>query len=310
MFDKMIINAQVDSYTHAQELIRSGHLQRCMEGGRVFYQSSALANLQGVSMKLDGGRLQIKCSLHKQHSRLTGGRLDNTGMFTVGQARRTVCELFGRWDVDIGCARVTYFEIGLNIPVRGDPMEYIALMESAGPAGSRELFCDANFEKNRQKTTDKRRTVRKYFKVYDKGFEAREKGRECEGNILRVETVYRRQDIPLGVLMEPEYTDRLTGMFCRDWLSVEFRRRVSAVKGVKASQLERAACIMRTGAEAYLREAKARWRDGSLTGKQYRTMREFAQNWEKVRHMFALVPDSKEIEYRDKLFALTGEARK
>lgn len=310
MFDKMIINAQVDSYTHAQELIRSEHLQRCMEGGRVFYQLSALANLQGVSMKLDGGRLQIKCSLHKQHSRLTGGRLDNTGMFTVGQARRTVCELFGRWDVDIGCARVTYFEIGLNIPVRGDPMEYIALMESAGPAGSRELFCDANFEKNRQKTTDKRRTVRKYFKVYDKGFEAREKGRECEGNILRVETVYRRQDIPLGVLMEPEYTDRLTGMFCRDWLSVEFRRRVSAVKGVKASQLERAACIMRTGAEAYLREAKARWRDGSLTGKQYRTMREFAQNWEKVRHMFALVPDSKEIEYRDKLLALTGEARK
>lgn len=310
MFDKMIINAQVDSYTHAQELIRSGHLQRCTEGNRVFYQSSALANLQGVSMRLDGSRLQIKCSLHKQYSRLTEGRLDNAGMFTVSQARRTVCELFGRWDVDIGCARVTYFEVGLNIPVRGDPAEYITLAESVGPAGCRELFCDANFEKNRQKTTDKRRTVRKYFKIYDKGFEARDKGRGCDGNILRVETVYRRQDIPLGVLMEPEYTDRLTGMFCRDWSSVEFRRRVSAVKGVKASQLERAARIMRTGAEAYLRETKARWQDGSLTDKQYRTMREFAQNWEKVRHMFSFVPDCKEIEYRDKLLALINEARK
>ena len=38
---------------------------------------------------------------------------------------------------------------------------------------NRELFNDANFEKNRQKTTEKSKNIKKVFKIYDKGFEAR-----------------------------------------------------------------------------------------------------------------------------------------
>ena len=74
--------------------------------------------------------------------------------------------------------------------------EYIRLVSSVGE--NRKLFNDANFEENRQKTTEKSRCRSKVLKMYDKSFEYRSKGKAVESNILRLETSYRRQNIPLS----------------------------------------------------------------------------------------------------------------
>lgn len=308
MFDKLIFNIRLRSPDHVRRVAETEHLQWCTEGERGWWQSSALENLTGLSVRITGDRMQVKCSLHKQFTRITGGRLDNTGMFTLSEARACACAMFGRWDTDVGNARVTHFEIGLNLPVSREPMKYIALAGAVGAGKSREMFCDANFEKHRQKTTLKGRTVKKYFKLYDKSHEAEQKHRTCACRVLRAETVYRRQDVTMDVFLSPEYSGRLAETFYRDWTNIVFARRVVAAKGMKASQMERAERIMKVGAERYAREAYENWKDGRLTDKQYRTMREFARDWEKTSSLFTLEADPLEVEYRSALQAEFGKA--
>ena len=72
--------------------------------------------------------------------------------------------------------------------------------------------------------------------------------------------------------------------------------------------MERAERIMKVGAERYAREAYDDWKDGRLTDKQYRTMREFARDWEKTSSLFTLEADPLEIEYRSALQAEFGKA--
>ena len=306
MFDKMIFNVRLRSPDQTRRVIEAEHLQWCTEGTRGWWQSSALENLTGISVKIVESRMQVKCSLHKQFTRILGGRLDNTGRFTLSEARATACALFGRWDTDVGDARLTHFEIGLNLPMSRAPTDYIALAVSV--CRGREMFCDANFEKHRQKTTLKGRTVKKYFKLYDKSHEAKQKHRPCAPCVLRAETVYRRQDVPMDVFLSPAYSGRVADTFYRDWAGMVFARRVSGEKGVKVSQLERAARIMEVGAERYAREAYEEWKAGRLTDKQYRTMREFARDWEKTSRLYALEPDPLEVEYRSALHAEFAEA--
>ncbi len=243
MFDKVILNAHIACADHAEYLIYREHLQRCSEGDKVFWQSTSLANIDGVSMRLQGGNVQIKCSLHKMFYKGVTGHLDNTQMFTISQAKAIVHELLSRWEIDIGAVRVTYYEIGLNIPVNDDPLGYIASVHTIG-SRQKEFFNDANFQKYRQKTTEKGRTIKKVFKIYDKGFEARSKDHFCDENILRLETIYRRQNIPLDVFLSDGELKKILDIYYRDWLSMEFDRRVVAEKGMKSSQLEKAVRII------------------------------------------------------------------
>lgn len=300
MFDKVILHAQLDDVAHAEYLIGLEHLQRCTEGDRVYWSSTALANLAGVSMRIDGNTVKINCSLHKMYYRAYHGRLDNTQMFTISQARQIAYELLEAWRLDIRKVRVTYFEVGLNLPVDCEPLEYISLMCSVGSSRDKELFNDANFEKNRQKTTEKGRAIKKVFKVYDKGFEVRNKGHDMPCNILRIETMYRRQNILLGDFLSENNVSRLLSIFYSDWTEVEFRRKISSSGGVKFSQIERAEKVMQYGTEKYLQMTREDFASGVLTAKQFRTIREFVQKWDELKQKFKFIPDLRETEYMSK----------
>ena len=252
MFDKVVLHGILDSMAHADYLINLEHLQRCSEGDTVYYSSTALANLSGVQMRIDGYYVRINCSLHKMYYRAKYGRLDNTQMFTISEARTIVRDLLSAWSLDIRKVRVTYYEVGLNLPVDKEPLEYISMVHSVGGSREKELFNDANFEKNRQKTTERGRAIKKVFKIYDKGYEARSKGHDVEGNILRIETIYRRQDIPLQEFLSTENVSKMLGIFYRDWLEIGFERKVSALPGVKVSQVDKAEKIIKYGTEKYI----------------------------------------------------------
>ena len=305
----MIFNAQIDFVRDAERIARKHHLIQCTEGNEIYYQSSALSNIEGIWWKIRGRTAQIKCSLHKLFWRSRYGTLDNSQMFTISDAKQIISELLDEWDINPEQVRITYYEVGLNIPVNHDPIEYISLAESIGVMRNRELFNDANFEKNRQKTTEKSKNIKKVFKIYDKGFEARDKGRMCEGNILRIETIYRRQSINLIDFFSEDSINNILHTFYRDWATISFRRRLSADKGVKSSQIEKAESLLRLGRDEYMKRTKSDWKSGYLSDKQYRTIREFIQSWDLIKSHFLLLPSSLETEYRSNLLSLFNKAK-
>lgn len=309
MFDKMIFNAQIDFVRDAERIARKHHLIQCTEGNEIYYQSSALSNIEGIWWKIRGKTAQIKCSLHKIFWRCRYGTLDNSQMFTISDAKQIISELLDEWDINPEQVRITYYEVGLNIPVDHDPIEYISLAESIGVMRNRELFNDANFEKNRQKTTEKSKNIKKVFKIYDKGFEARDKGRLCEGNILRIETIYRRQSVSLIDFFSEKSIYNIIHTFYRDWATIGFRQRLTADKGIKSSQIDKAEALLRLGRDDYLRSTYERWKSGHLTDKQYRTIREFINSWDEIKCHFRMIQSPHEIEYKTKLLSLFNEAK-
>ncbi len=294
----MVFSAKIESQD-IHRLVQSAHLQRCTEGVEEYFQSSSYGNFDGLYIRIKRGKIQIKCSLHKIFYKETYGRLDNSRMFTVNNALSTIINLFDYLEIDRRTVKVTYYEIGLNLPVQNDPMKYIEMMICIGK--SKEMFNDANYQKNRQRTTEKSKNIKKVLKVYDKGFEAREKGKDVEGNILRIETIYRRQSIPLLSLTSYDYLVKLTGRFFRDWHSVEFPRKVCPDRGLKSSQIEKAQGLMSLGREEYLRKNRQDYLAGTLTKKQWETIRAFVKGWDEMKDRFHYPPSPEESEYKNAL---------
>lgn len=298
MFDKMVFSAKIEDKDIPQ-LVKTLHLQRCTEGIEEFYQSSSYGNFDGLYIRIKRGAIQIKCSLHKIYYKETFGRLDNSQMFTVNNALTMIILLFDSLRMDRRKIKVTYYEIGLNLQVNNDPLGYIELMTFAGVG--KEMFNDANFQKNRQRTSEKSKNIKKVLKAYDKGFEARSKGRNVSGNILRLETIYRRQSIPLLTLTSYDYLVKLTSRFYRDWHNVEFPRKVCADKGIKSSQIEKAQSIILLGREEYLKQNRQAYLSGSLTKKQWETIRLFVRGWDSIKDRFRFPPSDMEMEYKKTL---------
>jgi hypothetical protein len=199
--------------------------------------------------------------------------------------------------------KVTYFEIGLNLPTKYEAVEYIRPIKSitSGKTASEKiLFEDANFEDNRQKTTRKTKTIKKVFKVYDKEFENAKRRREppTGKHILRIETMYRRQNISVTDFFNSTNIERLLSVFYSDWSNVEFTRKITAEKGTRKSEISNAEKVILLGAENYLKEAKADFAGGKMTAKQYRTIREFCRNWNGNKHKYKMLPSKYEQEYR------------
>lgn len=309
MFDRVIFNVNIGPDMPVQSIVRRNRLIECTEGREMYYKSPEEGKFEGIIMKIRNGRIQINCSPHSLYSKWNGGRLDNSGYFTMPQAVETVRELFDRIGVCMDEAiKVTYFEIGLNIPVQYDPLEYISMVSSIYEAGGKELFNDANFQKNRQKTTEKSNTIKKVFKIYDKGFEYRNKGKPVEGNILRIETMFRRQSIPLSTFISPDFIKRLTGRFYKDWSSISFPKRIEADSGTHSTQIEKARYIMEFGKDEYLSHVKELCACGEYSKKQGIMARAFAKEWDNIRSKFRYIPDNKEVEYMDKLRNLLSDA--
>ncbi|WP_321331918.1 hypothetical protein [uncultured Bacteroides sp.] len=297
----MVFNTRINFNKEAEGIAHSNHLQRCTQGNEVFYQSSTYGNFDGVFMKIRGSTLQIKCSLHKLYYKSEHGSLDNSQMFTLSEARLMLDSFFQNIGIEISKVKVTYYELGINLNLTNDPITYIELMQSVGQQNEKEMFNDANYQKNRQKTTEKSRNIRKVLKVYDKGFEARSKGRRVEGNILRLETIYRRQSVMLSSLINEENLERLTARFFRDWNCVEFPRSMICDKGIKVSQMGKAKDILGLGREEYLNRGKSSYRSGEISKKQWETIRVFSKQWDRIKCKFHFVAGETEKEYKNSL---------
>ena len=306
MIDKVVLSVDIstpfkDLAERLEELAERNKLQKCNEGKTVYYKSTPEAKLSGLYLQTKGDKLQIKCSLHKQFYYRLFGSLDNSGLFTMYNAKWMINTLFEEIGIDTKSGFVTHYEIGLNIPTDRPPLEYIGLIKAIG---EKEFFIDANFKRCRQKTTDKSRTIRKFFKVYDKGFEMSDRKRQPhdnDPNILRIETVFRREKIKVTEFFSKKHLNKIATLFIKDWRSIEFQKEVRAAKGTRAIQKARAKVILSIGIEAYETQILEQFKGEEMTAKEYRTDREFARDWNEHKKHFTLIPSALENEYREKL---------
>lgn len=308
MIDKIIMNVDITIDTDfenleekLEELAARNKLQKWNNGKTVYYESTPEAKMMGLYMKTKGGKLKINCSLHKQFYLMVFGRLDNSGQFTMYNAKWMINNLFEEIGIEQENGFITQYEIGLNIPTDRPPMEYIGLIRGIG---EKPFYIDAYFKKNRQKTTDKSRTIRKYFKVYDKGFEMSDRKRQPhdnDPNILRIETVYRREKIKITEFFSKKHLNKIANLFIKDWRTVEFEREIRGAKGTRTDQTARAKQILSIGIESYMNLINEQRKKGELSERNYRTAREFARDWNEHKKHFKLITSELEKEYREKL---------
>ena len=303
MFDKMIFLATL-SRSQVCKVVKDLHMIPCSKGNKSYWSSSSYAKIDGRHATIDSaGHLKLSCSIHKLYEQAMTGRLDNSKECRMSAALAVIGALFdsaGGLDIPLEKVKVRYMEIGLSFVMAHDPLDYIRQMISVGEDKEREMFIDYHYERDRMKITAKTRNVRKCLKVYDKTFEAADKDRTVEKNTLRVETQYRRMDMPLTELVQPEMLDKFLYQFYQDWSNVTWVRGITAVKGMKASQMAKASELMAIGVDEYLERHRSEWKAGALSDKAWRTYREFAANWSSMQSMFRSERGPLEAEYDDK----------
>lgn len=281
-------------------IVLRNYLEQCTEGDEVYYKSTAYANFDGCFIELRGNKLKCKCSICKLYSKGKNGKLDNSRPMTFAMAVRTIKELLLRLCVRMENAVVTYYEIGITMKMSHSADCYIRQVQEIS---DRILWNDANFPEYRQKTTEKSKYFRKVLKVYDKSFEAGEKGRKVGDNILRIETVYRHQSVSMLEFTDYFFLSKMGRIFYKDWSEICFVRELSATKGVKISQLEKAREIHRLGVTRYKERYKRMFLDGKLTKKQWETIRNFARVWPAEREKYVEEVGELEKEFKDRLLS-------
>lgn len=299
MFDKVIIKARIDT-ADIDTIVLRNYLEQCTEGDELFYKSTAYANFDGCFIEVRGNALKCKCSINKLFEKEQSGKLDNSKPMTFRNAVRTINTLLNRLCVKAENAVVTYYEVGVTMKMPRPATEYISLCEEVA---GRVMWNDANYPVDRQKTSEKSKYYRKVLKIYDKTFESISKGRKVEHNVLRVETVYRHQQVPLLELISNNTMMKIGRVFYNDWNEARFIRDVEAV-GVKMSQLDKAREMVRLGVDRYKEKYKALYMEGKLTKKQWETIRNFARSWPDEKARYKEIERDEEKEFREKLLAL------
>lgn len=308
MFDKITIRAKVsdDECVHLARIHRL-HVWMSEDGTKVEYRSSQYSKFTGIEVGIVRNVVTMKTSLHKFWNERTRGVLRNDDLFTVSEAKSAFSMLLFENGFLPAKTRVVKFEIGLNMKVSYDPLTFIELAKYI-TLNDKLMFVDANYRINRQKTTEKHRDIRKYFKIYDKGWENKEKKRGDSSEfgvlvskpeyILRIETVYKRHSERSDTFFSDANIQRLVNRFYVDWKDLFFFKNIAALKGTKKSEVERAKLIVNNGADEYMESVRKEFDNGNMTEKQFRTIREFVRDFETESGRFSIVISRQEREYK------------
>ena len=252
MFDKFNLKAKLTA-DECAHIARAHRLRSWVNETNTLieYRSDSYANITGISIRIVRNQMTMKVSLHKYYNKRVHGIMSNDNEFTLNEGLHAFHMLLSENNLDPKKTHVTQFEIGLNLEVNEDPAEYIKrCLYICTP--DKQMFVDANFRINRQRTTIKHKDMRKYFKIYDKGWEMADKRRAPRsgaGSIskLRIETVFKRHSESVSTFATLENARRLAMRFRSDWESLFFARKVVAEKGTRKSELDRAKEIINCG---------------------------------------------------------------
>lgn len=290
-----------------ESIVERNNLQTNSKDGVVFYDNIDTKNLaqqKGVFIRIETNqKLRVECSLHKYFNEISGHSRDNSTLFSMSEAKKSLDRLLAEKDIGIQGLRIYNYEIGLNLSVSRDCRCYLDKMKSIGPSGNeKQLYVNPRYKDERAKTTVFHTHTRKYFKAYDKVFESIDKKRKVipKGNILRIETVNRRLDNCLAVdFFHPDNLRKMVEVFFRDWRTIQFEQDIITPKGTGRAKGQLCLDIISNGKDAVLLRAKERHANGSLSDWEYRNIREFIANeWDTVKRSITFIQSDEEKEFR------------
>lgn len=291
-------------------IVERNNLQTNSNDGKVFYDNSSTKNLiqqRGVFVRIETDyKLKVECSLHKYYNEMCGYSRNNTNLFRMSEAKKSINHLLTERDIGLDKLKVYNYEIGLNLSVSKDCRSYLDKMKSIGAIGKeRPLYANPRYKDERVRTTIFHNHVRKYFKAYDKVFECLDKKQRVipEGNILRIETVNRRLDNCLAVdFFHPDNLKKMVEIFFRDWRTIQFERDIITPKGTGRARRQLCLDMLSKGKDIVLAQAKERHANGSLSDWEYRNVREFIANeWDIMKKSISFIQSDEEKEFRQLL---------
>jgi hypothetical protein len=123
------------------------------------------------------------------------------------------------------------------------------------------------------------------------------------GNILRIETAYRRLDSCFVTdFFTADSLGRLLESFFRDWRTVQFRQDIVTPKGTGRAKQQLCMDILEHGRDAILKQAKERYKAEALTDWEYRNTREFiTKEWDTIKKRIRFIKSEDENEFRQLL---------
>ncbi|WP_080902939.1 hypothetical protein [Parabacteroides sp. Marseille-P3160] len=306
MIDLITFQKMGLSTSEINRIASHNKLQLNSKDGAVCYDNAKTKNLEqskGVFIQIETSqKLKVECSLHKYYNEIRSGLRNNYDLFTMPAAMSAI-GLFLKDKKLPGDMRVYNFEIGLNLNISSNCRTFLDKIRSIGPPGDeREIYVNPHYKDERAKTTVFHRHTRKYFKVYDKVFEAEDKRRTDvpDHPILRIETAFRRvENQTIESFFSAANLSRLVETFFRDWRQLHFIRDIQTPPGTGRAKQAICLHILSSSVEDVLREARARHRAGALKDWEYRNTREFVQrDWPVLKSQIAAIQSSEEQEYR------------
>lgn len=315
MFDKITITSKISNeecaflaeYHCLKSFINYNHTE-------VEYRSSNYSNISGIEIFIKNNKLSLKTSLHKYWQSRCFGKLRNDNLFTISESKLAFEMLINESRLKPENVFITQFEIGLNLNVSYDPLTFIELVAYIPTSYQKEMFIDANYRKDRQRTTEKYKDIRKYFKIYDKGWQIQDKekqpmkDRTNTEKKLRIETCHKRCRIVSNKFFSDSNLDRLKCRFYDEWKSIHFYKDVIGKKGCRLSEIERAKIIINHGKDYLTSINNNDLKKHKSTSNQSRTVREFIRDFDKLKHKFEIIISDQEIEYNKLLFNAFKEA--
>ena len=308
MIDLLTITTPPLCEEDVSRIVWRNGLQTNSKSGVVFYDNKEIKNLKqqnGIYICVETNRrLKLIGSLQKYYNEISGNERNNYNAFSMSQAKKAIERLFFDKGINIENARIYSYEIGINLNVEKDCRAYMNKMKSIGGVGNEKpLYVNSQYKDERAESTLSHRDVRKYFKVYDKIFEMRDRKKKIipEGNILRIETVNRRLDKCLVTdFFSPDNLKKMVEIFFRDWRTIQFEQDIITPKGTGRARQHLCADIMRDGKEIVLIKAKDRHSNGSLSDWEYRNIREFiTRDWDEVKNEIRFIKSVEELEFRE-----------
>lgn len=288
-------------------IVEANDLQTNSKDGVVFYDNLATKNFvqqKGVFIRIETNqRLKLECSLHKYFNEVSGRERNNFNLFSMAEARRSIDQLLHEKNVSPDNVRIYNYEIGLNLNISKDCRFFLDKMKSIGSVGNeKQLYVNARYKDERVKTTIFHQHTRKFFKVYDKVFECKDRKRSYipDDNILRIETVNRRLDNCLvSDFFSTDNLKKMVEAFFRDWRTIQFEQDIITPKGTGRARQQLCLEIMAKGKEAVLERAKQRHNNGSLKDWEYRNIREFiTKEWDVIKKDITFIQSDEEKEFR------------
>lgn len=312
MFDLITIVTPPLTDAKIDHIVWRNGLQTNSRDGAVFYDNIDTKNLKqqkGIYVRIETNkRLKAEGSLHKYYNEKSGNERNNYNMFTMSEAKTAIDNLLYDKGIDMEDAFVYSYEIGLNLNVAKDCRVYLEKIRSIGAVGTERKFFvnpkDVNpMHKNERSKVTGFNKVRKCYKVYDKVHECMDKKRKVipEGNILRIEIVYKRLDKCRVIdFFSPDNLHKMVEAFFRDWRTIQFHQNIITPKGTGRAKQHLCLEIMNKGRDEVLKQAKERHSTGSLTDWEYRNIREFVnKEWDEVKKFITFIQSDEEKEFRE-----------